>query len=612
MKTTAKAKKLIEGKPLIVGSGISEKYAQSVVKVLNAMHKEALKGVEEIYEKYGHAYASDSAIGQDGLPKGGSLISQLRIFFNALLNKYNPIFNLIAKKSTEKMVEQTLKNTKSTLNLSLRELGQGLAIKMDYTSERVKDITQAATMEAVSLIKTIPQKHLGDVQKVLMHSISSDGKGYAELKPFLQKLYKGNARKAHLVAIDQTRKTYLNIQAENMKYLGIKKFKWVHSGGGREPRKLHQELNGKVFSFDDPPYIGDMYGQKVYGLPGHLPNCFIGSTNFFLPNGCKKLFRRRFDGKLTKLITASGKVLMVTPNHPILTNNGWCAADKVNVGDYVFKAVNQIFNGSETNIDNMGVCASDLFNSISQLLGSGCSTASSPAFEFHGDISDNEVDIIDIDSFLSAEFDARLCKELVEFLFTWTDKIGDEVSFLEFSPEYKLIGRAFFASNSIVSRFNSLLALFSGQSSIHSDIRSRLISDINVILNENTTNNRTTNTEFSRDCKHALSLFIQVDNFSAGHILACVARAFDFWDTEANASKFLREVVGVTAEFSGYFFETDSIRKEIDCVVQKISGIDSLSHYVYNLETSKNWYLAEDIISHNCGCSMSPVFDFEG
>ncbi|EQA09830.1 phage head morphogenesis, SPP1 gp7 family domain protein [Glaesserella parasuis 84-15995] len=244
------------------------------------MHKEALKGVEEIYEKYGHAYASDSA-GQDGLPKGGSLISQLRIFFNALLNKYNPIFNLIAKKSTEKMVEQTLKNTKSTLNLSLRELGQGLAIKKDYTSERVKDIAQAATMEAVSLIKTIPQKHLGDVQKVLMHSISSDGKGYAELKPFLQKLYKGNARKAHLVAIDQTRKTYLNIQAENMKSLGIKKFKWVHSGGGREPRKLHQELNGKVFSFDDPPYIGDMYGQKVYGLPGHLPNCGCSMSAVF-------------------------------------------------------------------------------------------------------------------------------------------------------------------------------------------------------------------------------------------------------------------------------------------------------------------------------------------
>ena len=278
MRTTAKAKKLIEGKPLIASAGISEKYAQSVVKVLNVMHKETLKGIEEIYQQYGHA---NDSIGQDELPKGGSLISQLRIFFNSLLKKYNPIFNLIAKKSTEKMVEQTLKNTKNTLNLSLRELGQGLAIKKDYTSERVKDIAQACTIEAVGLIKTIPQKHLSDVQKVLMHSISSDGKGYAELKPFLEKLYKGNARKAQLVAIDQTRKTYLNIQAENMKSLGIKKFKWIHSGGGREPRKLHQELNGKVFSFDDPPYIGDMYGQKVYGLPGSLPNCGCSMSPVF-------------------------------------------------------------------------------------------------------------------------------------------------------------------------------------------------------------------------------------------------------------------------------------------------------------------------------------------
>jgi len=58
-----------------------------------------------------------------------------------------------------------------------------------------------------------------------------------------------------------------------MKALGIKKVKFLHVGGSQEPRKLHLELSGKVFSLDDPPYIGDMYGQKVYGFGGVLPGC---------------------------------------------------------------------------------------------------------------------------------------------------------------------------------------------------------------------------------------------------------------------------------------------------------------------------------------------------
>lgn len=592
-------KKTIEGKPLIVSASIGEQYAKSIKAVIKAMHKEALIGIKECYV----VYAQDS-----DLPKNGNLLSQIRILFNRLLKKYNPIFSLLAKKVTERMVDRVLKNSSSTLKLSLKDMGDNLAIKTDLMSDKVKDITQASILESVGLIKTIPTYYLQDVQTAVANSITS-GKGFSDLKQYLEKYYQGNERKAELVALDQTRKVYRKIQAQRLQELGVKKFIWIHSGGGNEPRQLHVHLNGKVCSFDDPPFIGVMYGERIYGLPGELPNCFTGSTNFFLSNGCKKLFRRWFDGELTKLITESGKVLMVTPNHPILTNNGWCAADKINVGDYVFKAVNQIFDGAETNIANVGVSASDLFNSIRKLLGGCSSTASCTAFEFHGDISDSEVDVIDIDSFLPDEFNANLCKELLEFLFTWSDKVRDEINLFEFSSEYEFISRAFFSSDCLVSRFNSLLALFSAHSSVHKDVRFRLISDINVVLSENSADHRTANIEFDRKRKLALSLFIQVDNFTAGHLLACVARAFDFWDSEAYASQLSREVVGVTAEFNGYFFETDSIRKQTDRIVQKISGIN-FSHYVYNLETSKNWYLAENIISHNCRCTMKPVIEF--
>lgn len=254
----------IEGAALVVNAATGERYAKNIKRIMRAMHKDTLSGIKRCFE----AYAQDS-----DLPENGSLVSQLRILLNFLLKKYNPVFAWVAKKSTEKMINETLKHSSATIKMSLKEVSETLVVNPDFMDDRLREITQASAIEATGLIKTIPQKYIEDVQKVLMHSISTDGKGFAELKPFLQKLYNGNERKAELVALDQTRKVYNSIQAHKMQKMGVKKFKWLHSGGGREPRKLHQALHGQVFSFDNPPFIGVMYGEEVYGLPGHLPNC---------------------------------------------------------------------------------------------------------------------------------------------------------------------------------------------------------------------------------------------------------------------------------------------------------------------------------------------------
>lgn len=256
-------KKTIEGKPLIVSASIGEEYAKSIKTAIKAMHKEALIGIQQCYV----AYAEDS-----DLPENGSLIPQIRILFNRLLKKYGPIFSILAKRATERMVSRVLKNSSATLKLSLNEMGDNLAIKTDLMNDRTRDITQAAVLESVGLIKTIPTYYLQDVQMAVTNSITT-GKGFSDLKKSLEKYHKGNERKAELTALDQTRKVYRKIQAERLKNLGVKKFIWVHSGGGNEPRQLHVHLNGKVCSFDDPPFIGVMYGERVYGLPGDLPNC---------------------------------------------------------------------------------------------------------------------------------------------------------------------------------------------------------------------------------------------------------------------------------------------------------------------------------------------------
>ena len=105
-----------------------------------------------------------------------------------------------------------------------------------------------------------------------MRSITT-GKGMEDLVPFLTKKYKGNIRRARLIALDQTRKAYQSINTSRLKTLGVKSFIWIHSGGGKEPRMEHIRMSGNEYSFDNPPVIGVMYGEEVRGLPGDLPNC---------------------------------------------------------------------------------------------------------------------------------------------------------------------------------------------------------------------------------------------------------------------------------------------------------------------------------------------------
>lgn len=52
---------------------------------------------------------------------------------------------------------------------------------------------------------------------------------------------------------------------------GVKKFEWIHSGGGAEPRELHVSYDGQIFDLDNPSIIDRRTGQR--GLPGQLIKC---------------------------------------------------------------------------------------------------------------------------------------------------------------------------------------------------------------------------------------------------------------------------------------------------------------------------------------------------
>ena len=249
------------GKALRPNAGISADFAKPITKLIGLMYRDALRELTKVFEDTSFTSAMDA-----------STSSQARIIMNWLMRKWSKRFDDTAKSIVDRMIARTLKNSSVTLGLSFREVSKDFEIDTTLINERLNEVIKASTQEAVMLIKRIPERFLGDVQGQVMRSITT-GNGMKDLVPYLTKKYNGDIKHARLTAADQTRKAYQSINTSRLKTLGIKKFVWIHSGGGKAPRLDHIKMSGNEYSFDDPPVIGKMYGNEVRGLPADLPNC---------------------------------------------------------------------------------------------------------------------------------------------------------------------------------------------------------------------------------------------------------------------------------------------------------------------------------------------------
>lgn len=246
-----------KGAPLNPNVSAQAKYAAQLEKLVAQMTKETRREVLAVFNA--HGYAQDA-----------SLASMARIAMNYLMAKFQKLFGQKAKTLAESMVEKQSKLSALGVSASLKEASGGLKISGDVFGSRINDIMKASVAENVGLIKSIPTDYLNQVQGDVMRSITT-GNGLQDLVPALEKYEGVTKRRAKNIALDQTRKVYNSLNAGRMQALGIKKFEWIHSGGGQKPRQDHIEMSGNIYSFNDLPVIDKRTGER--GIPGQAINC---------------------------------------------------------------------------------------------------------------------------------------------------------------------------------------------------------------------------------------------------------------------------------------------------------------------------------------------------
>jgi len=256
-----KQKPVFKGNPLAVNAGVQAQYVVALTSLVAQM-------TAQVKREIVRSFKTDSAKAHYAMD--ASLASEQRILTNQLAEKFNNLFGKKAKPLAENMVDNTDKASAASLKSSLEKLSGGMKINASGYTRLVNEVYTASIAENVGLIKSISSQYLNQVQGSVMRSITT-GRGLEDLIPELEKYEGMTHRRAKNIALDQTRKAYANITAGRLGAVGVKKYEWMHSGGGLHPREEHMEMDGNIYSFAEPPIIDAKTGER--GIPGQAVNC---------------------------------------------------------------------------------------------------------------------------------------------------------------------------------------------------------------------------------------------------------------------------------------------------------------------------------------------------
>lgn len=248
-----------EGRPILPPKAAEVKYRRALAELVTFMQRETAAQIAT-------AFKAQAAMTQDA-----SFTETLAALVASLQRRFNVLFTERAGGLAEALARGVNTQSAASVGSNLKELSGEVTLSPAIVAGAGREVLEATIKANVGLIKSIPSKYFEQIEGAVMRSIQS-GNGLAELQPEIERLGVVTKERAALIARDQTSKATAALNRVRMEAVGIRKFKWLHSGGGKEPRRLHKEgLNGNIYSMDDPPVIDDRTGER--GFPGQLINC---------------------------------------------------------------------------------------------------------------------------------------------------------------------------------------------------------------------------------------------------------------------------------------------------------------------------------------------------
>lgn len=240
-------------RPVHPNAGLEAEYRRKLQCLVDEMHKSVAHWVTAAYR------ANEPAIAQDATPA-----VTLQATMRELVERWQSRFDDASKDLAEYFGTSVSRRTDDALKAILKRSGFTVRFRMTAAA---RDVMKATINAQVSLIKSIPQKYLTDVEGMVMRSVQT-GRDLAALSKELQDAYGVTKRRAATIALDQNNKATSAMQRARQTELGITEAVWMHSGGGKHPRPAHVAANGKRYDVAKGMFID---GEWIF--PGEKINC---------------------------------------------------------------------------------------------------------------------------------------------------------------------------------------------------------------------------------------------------------------------------------------------------------------------------------------------------
>ena len=472
------------------------------------------------------------------------------------------------------------------------------------SSEQIAAMVERVTQRMTSAVRELSVEAKRAIRVELLRSISVGANPRVAARRALQRVegqFDGGLGRALTIArteqLDAHRAAAQTAELANQDVLAG--WTWVAHLGPRTCRAC-LAMHGREF----PLTQAGPEGHQNCVLPGAVvsgPRAVASTT-------------RWFDGEVIDFETRAGRILSVTPNHPILTPHGWVAAGDLREGGDVIAGTGTEGISLLGRPDDHQVPA--LIEDVAQTLGGAApveavSVPTAPE-DFHGDGAGSDVHVVRTHSLLGDHVEPAGAQFVGESAFMFRDMCLE--AFARSGDAGTMFRRLLGAAHRIVGRSYPGRFLFGSSLGHHEPVGVSVAPLRHTCGIETVIDGRPGDAIGARESVDGFPGEVSSDDFGGRNIgLGGEARA-GFGRGEGVSGGFVApestlHQSGLESRFA-YPMPTsgDLAAFAGDVIADRIVKIGRRrwSGHVYNLQTDTGWYLANDIITHNCRCTRVP------
>lgn len=248
--------------PVFPNAGVEAWYRERLQAIVRVMSQDMLDRIKAAWNDGG----GPLGVVHDAKAQRPSFAPLLR----KALSKWSVLWTRRIEKMSDSIAHDfAVRNSKATsVSVAAKLAKAGFTVKFQTTPASTNAL-DAVIAENVGLIRSIPQKFLGDVEVSVWQAVMG-GSDLDTLSREIKAKYGVAWRRAALIAMDQNAKAKAAMERARREEVGITKAGWMHSHAGVTPRPTHVEMDGVVYEVAEGMW--DPAVQKFI-WPGTEINC---------------------------------------------------------------------------------------------------------------------------------------------------------------------------------------------------------------------------------------------------------------------------------------------------------------------------------------------------